>query len=119
MGCGRASICAHRRMRNRFKDCKRRQAELATADSQLWSGARRVYARAAQHVAHKCSSDMGFAPIVTRLLRLPLDESTPCESELFVVGEGALNCGVGRDHRKAITSSGDSSRKGKPSFKGR
>jgi hypothetical protein len=30
-------------------------------------------------------------PSVTRLPRLPLDESTPCESELFGVGEDALN----------------------------
>ncbi len=52
MDCGSASICAHHRMRSRCKDCKRRQAELATADSQLWSGARRACARAAQHVAH-------------------------------------------------------------------
>jgi hypothetical protein len=52
MDCGSASICAHRRMRSRCKDCKRRQAELATVRSQLWSGARRACARAAQHVVH-------------------------------------------------------------------
>ena len=60
MDCGSASICAHRRMRSRCKGYKRRPAELATARSQLWSGARRACARAAQHVAHWCSSDMGF-----------------------------------------------------------
>jgi len=52
MDCGSASIGAHRRMRSRCKGYKRRQAELATARSQLWSGARRACARAAQHVAH-------------------------------------------------------------------
>ena len=52
MVCGSASICAHRQMRSRCKGCKRRQAELATARSQLWSGARRACARAAQHVVH-------------------------------------------------------------------
>ena len=52
MDCGSASICAHRRMRSRCKGYKRRQAELATARSQLWSGARRACVRAAQHIAH-------------------------------------------------------------------
>ena len=52
MDCGSASIYAHRRMRSRCKGYKRRPAELATARSQLWSGARRACARAAQHIAH-------------------------------------------------------------------
>jgi hypothetical protein len=35
MDCGGASICAHRRVRSRCKDYKRRPAELAAAGSQL------------------------------------------------------------------------------------